>query len=369
MIRRATFAVLLLVALWGCASTAPVEGYPGVPDEILLMGADVSFLDQLEENGAVYKADGKPDDALAILRAHGCNAVRFRLWHTPAEGYCDLGRTVKMARRAREAGMSVLLDLHYSDTWADPGKQYKPRAWESLPFAELGDSVYVYTRDVVAAFRSANALPEIVQIGNEITPGFLWDDGRVAGSFNTPEQWGRFGELLKAAISGARDALEPEDEVQIMIHIDRGGDASAAKWFYDHLAAEDVEFEMIGISYYPWWHGSLDDLRETMTLLAESYKKPIVVVETAYPWTLSWFDDQHNIIGLEDQLHSGYPATVEGQKGFLRDLAKIVRDTPGGLGLYYWAPEWIAVEGVGSAWENLTIFDQNGEIHIGEVGK
>jgi arabinogalactan endo-1,4-beta-galactosidase len=365
MIGKGSLVVFLLLVFWGGAST--VESDPGESPKPILLGADVSFLDQLEENGAVYTTQGNPGEAMAILRAYGFNSVRLRLWHTPAEGYNDLARTVKMARRARSAGMSVMLDIHYSDTWADPGKQYKPGAWESLPFAELGDSVYAYTRDVLATLRSEGAPPEIVQIGNEITPGFLWDDGRVGGSFGTPQQWMQFGELLRAAISGVRDALEPGDHVQTMIHIDRGGDASAAQWFFDHLAEEKVEFDLIGLSYYPWWHGSLDDLRQTMSLLAEQYKKPIMVVETAYPWTLAWFDDTHNIVGLESQLHPGYPATMEGQRTFLDAVLKIVRDTPGdlGRGVFYWSPEWIAVEGVGSAWENVTLFDQRGEIHTG----
>jgi arabinogalactan endo-1,4-beta-galactosidase len=264
--------------------------------------------------------------------------------------------------------MTVLLDLHYSDTWADPGKQYKPGAWDGLPFAELGDSVYAYTRDVLATFRRDSALPDVVQIGNEITPGFLWDDGRVGGQFDTPEQWRQFGELLKSATSGVRDALTPGDHVEIMIHIDRGGDAQGAQWFFDRLASEEVSFDVVGLSYYPWWHGSLDDLRATMGLLAEKQGKPIMVVETAYPWTLSWFDDAHNLVGLESQLHPGFPATVEGQRAFLAQVIAIVGDTPGGLGrgVFYWAPEWIAVEGVDSAWENMTLFDEHGEMHIGD---
>ena len=149
-----------------------------------------------------------------------------------------------------------------------------------------------------------------------------------------------------------------------MIHIDRGGDVGGATWFFDRLAAQGVDFDVIGLSYYPWWHGTLDDVDATVDSLARRYGKDIIIVETAYPWTLDWHDDTHNLVGLPEQLLPGYPATVDGQRAFLADLIDIVAAAPGGRGrgLFYWAPECISVQGMGSPWENLALFDFNGDL-------
>jgi arabinogalactan endo-1,4-beta-galactosidase len=152
--------------------------------------------------------------------------------------------------------------------------------------------------------------------------------------------------------------------VEIMIHLDRGGDAEGAVRFLDRLLAQGVAFDLIGLSYYPWWHGTLDDLRHTLNTLAARYGKPLIVVETAYPWTLGWYDDTRNLVGLESQLHPGFPATVSGQGRFLAELVRVVRETRSGLGrgVYYWSPEAIPVSGAGSAMENLALFDPRGEL-------
>jgi arabinogalactan endo-1,4-beta-galactosidase len=357
--------VAILLPAW-MPGLAVGEGPAGTPEDKtpFLQGADLSFLDQLEDSGAVYKQDGVSADALVILRERGLNAVRLRLWHPPATRYNGLARTVHMAKRIRAAGLRFLLDIHYSDSWADPGKQTKPTAWQGLPFATLGDSVYSYTRQTLQTLRQEGVPPDMVQLGNEISQGFLWDEGLVGGARDTPLQWRQFAELLKAAVSGARDALGPKDNYEIMIHTDQGGDPPGAQWFFDGLLREEVRFDLIGLSFYPWWQGSLVDLEKTMALLAGRFHKPIVVVETAYPWTLSWFDDTNNIVGSSNQLHVGYAASPQGQYSFVRDLIRSVRSLPEGLGrgVFYWSPEWIAVPGVGSAWENMTLFDQHGEL-------
>ena len=148
-----------------------------------------------------------------------------------------------------------------------------------------------------------------------------------------------------------------------MIHIDRGGDVGAAIWFFDHLLAQGVDFDLIGLSYYPWWHGSLTDLDETLDTLAIRYGKGLMVVETAYPWTLGWFDDTHNPVGLPEHLLPGYPATPRGQNAFLRAVIDIVREVPDGLGrgVFWWGGEWISSPGFGSGFENVALFDQNGD--------
>jgi len=331
-----------------------------------IRGADVSFVDEIEQAGGTFRDvdGGKPEDVLAILRRSGVNAARLRLWNDPPGGFCNLERTVAMGRRIKTRGFRFLLDFHYSDGWADPAKQYKPKAWERLSFGKLCEAVYWYTFDVLRELSRNGAAPDEVQVGNEITPGFLWDDGRVDGAFDTDEQWRKFAELLGAGIRAVRDALP---SAQVMVHIDRGGDREGACRFFERLGRFDVEYDVIGLSYYPWWHGTLNDLRATLEALAAGFGKPLVVVETAYPWTLEAPPEHPLIVAEPSQLHAGYPASVEGQRRFLLDLAAVVADTPRGLGtgFYYWEPCWIPVKrewSVGHAnnWTNLTLFDFSG---------
>lgn len=331
-----------------------------------ILGADVSFIQQLEQNGAVYKKDGEAEDILLLLKAKGINTIRLRLWHTPDEGLNGLPATLELAQRIKAAGLGLLLDFHYSDAWADPGKQTKPAVWQGLTFGVLQDSLYNYTHQVMAALVAQGTPPQVVQVGNEIIQGMLWDEGRVGGSFNGAGQWANLASLLNTAIDAVHDAA-PQDSVEIMIHIDRGGDLAGATWFFDNLSSQTIDFDLIGLSYYPWWHGSMAAMEQTINTVAERYNKPVVLVETAYPWTLGWFDNTNNLVGLPEHLLPGYDASPEGQYQFLRDVIEKVRAVPGerGRGLAYWAPEYIAVAGVGSPWENVALFDDNGEALMG----
>jgi arabinogalactan endo-1,4-beta-galactosidase len=343
---------------------APRSVGQATPASGFIKGADISFLQEIENRGGVFTEDGTRKDVLKILTDHGVNSVRLRIWHTPPGDYCGLDSTLLMASRVKAAGLPFLLNFHYSDTWADPGKQAKPQAWVGLDSGSLKDSVYEYTRRVMTALKDQNTLPDMVQIGNEITCGMLWDDGRICGSFDTPGQWAKLGDLIAAAVDGVDAALLPADSTRIMIHIDRGGDVDGATRFFDNLVSQGIWFDVIGLSYYPWWHGTLTDLETTLSSLSCRYDRDIIVVETAYPWSLDWHDDVHNIVGLKEHLHKGYPATVGGQEAFLLDLMAVVARTPAsrGRGVFYWAPEYISVPGLGSAWENVTLFDLNGEI-------
>ncbi len=324
-------------------------------------GADISFVPQIENLGGGYYSNNVVTDPLQIFSQNGAGYIRLRLWHTPAGGYCGLDTTIKMAQRIKQKGLKFLLDFHYSDNWADPGKQTKPAAWTSLVYTSLKDSIYSYTKNVISAFKNANAAPDMVQIGNEITAGFLWPEGRVGGTYNTTQQWTQFTDLLKSARNGVMDA-SPGPVIPIMIHIDRGGDNSGSRWFYDKLISYSVPFDIIGLSFYPWWHGTLTALSANLNDLASRYGKDIIVAETAYPWTLSSYDNVGNIVGTSSQLHTGYPATVVGQYNFLYDLIQIIKNVPNnkGKGIFYWAPEYISVQPIGSPWENLATFDFTG---------
>jgi len=328
-----------------------------------IKGADISFVPIIEDLGGEYTVGGTQTDPIEIFTQNGVDYFRLRLWHTPTDGYCGLQKTILMAARIKQNGSKFLLDIHYSDTWADPAHQTKPLAWQSLAFANLIDSIYAYTLNVVQTFSNANLLPDMIQIGNEITVGFLWPEGRVGGTYNTTTQWQQFTTLLKAARNAIVDAV-PGTTIPIMLHIDRGGDNAGARWFFDKMNSYQVNYDYIGLSFYPWWHGTLTQLTQNLNDLATRYGKNLIVVETAYPWTLQAFDNVTNIVGSTSQLHSGYSATVDGQFNFLFDIIQIIKNVPSnkGKGLFYWAPEYISVQPIGSPWENLTLFNFQGEV-------
>jgi arabinogalactan endo-1,4-beta-galactosidase len=329
-----------------------------------VLGADLSHAPRLLSLGAEYRVDGTPADPLDIFADHGFGLVRLRLWHTPAEPWHGLSATVAYAAEARAAGHELMLDLHYSDTWADPGHQTKPAAWEGLSFPSLVDSVYAYTNAVIRRFRDEDALPDYVQIGNEISGGLLWNDGRVGGAWDTPQQWAQLGELLDAGVAAVRDSLPEEQWPEIVIHVDNGCSIGLCRWFFDGLDGEGVDFDVVGVSYYTWWHGHMADLRGNLHDLATRYSKPVMVVETSYAWTLEGYDDTGNFVDSVDDLHPGFDATPEGQLAFLRELLAVVEGVPEGLGagVVYWEPAYLAVPGgPANPHENLTLFDFDGD--------
>lgn len=325
--------------------------------EIQIRGADLSFSPQIEDYGGIFYSNGISKDVLDIFRENGANYIRLRLWHTPADGYCGLEKTIEFAKRAKAKGYKFLLDIHYSDSWADPGQQNKPAAWSNLEFNNLLDSVYSYTKRVISAFRAHDVTPDMVQPGNEITNGMLWPEGKN----NSSAGWNRLGSILRNAVSGIMDGAGGIP-VKIMLHIDSGADNSKSVWWLDNIINQGIGFDVIGLSYYPWWHGALDGLNYNLNDLAVRYGREIIIVETAYPWTLSWSDNFHNSVGSPSQLLSGYPATVQGQLDFMNTLKNTIRSSAGSKvsGFFYWAPDWISLNNAGSGWENLTFFDFNG---------
>jgi arabinogalactan endo-1,4-beta-galactosidase len=330
----------------------------------LIRGADVSTLRALETAGKSFSDAAGTRPAERILADHGMNLVRLRLWVDPPNGFNDLADVAAMARRIKQAHMQFLLDLHYSDFWADPGHQDTPAAWQGQDLATLAVTVHDYTRSVVATLMRQGTPPQIIQIGNEVTAGMLWPQGQLY--VGNDQRWVEFTTLLKAGIAGAREGAPRSQRPAIMLHIDRGGDQGGAQWFYDHMRDYNVDFDQIGLSYYPYWHGSLSDLRRNLDNLAARYAKPIVVVETAYAWTFDDHDNYPNIVGPSFNLPPEYPATPEGQALFIRDLLSVVARTPGklGHGVVYWEPAWIPgvgwKPGEGNAWDNQTLFDAQG---------
>jgi len=349
----------LIIFLIGCGNNSTA------PQRVLSFysGGDISTLLKMEKFGAVYRENGVAGDALQIFKNHGMNTIRLRLFHTPNDSgpVCNsLDYTLEFARRIKEKQMQWMLDFHYSDTWADPGKQFIPAAWENLSYEMMQDSVYAYTRKVITLLKKQNTLPEMVQIGNEISNGMLWDVGRVGGKFDSPVQWQKFSGFVRAGIRGVRESLDPGEKVKILIHFDEGSKKGRNQWFFDHLFAEGIDCDIICVSYYPMFHGSMDSLRENLAFLSTTYQKDIFVVETGYPWAV------HPKWPL-DSLRYKYPGTPEGQTQFLTDLKKIIKEVPGnrGKGMFYWAPEWIMVKSGGErmtapTFARMALFDYEG---------
>jgi arabinogalactan endo-1,4-beta-galactosidase len=329
-------------------------------------GADLSFLLQEEAAGNTFSDHGVVRPADRILAEHGANLVRLRVWVHPPAGYSDEAAALTLARRAHRLGQQILLDLHYSDFWADPGHQPTPAAWQGQDLPTLAGTVRDYTRTVVADFARQGTPVDLVQIGNEVTAGMLWPLGQIYQADG--QHWAEFATLLKAGIAGAREGNPRRHRLQVMVHIDRGGDNGGSTWFYDHIAAQGVRFDVIGLSYYPFWHGSLAALTQNLNDLATRYGKDIVVAETAYPWTLGDGDQLANFITGTDQLPDGdrFPATPSGQAGYFEALRQILRAVPGGHGAGFvdWEAEWIPgvgwEPGAGNPNDNLTMFDWQG---------
>jgi arabinogalactan endo-1,4-beta-galactosidase len=292
------------------------------------VGADVSFLGQAEQRGVVFKDGDQTQPGLQILKAHGYNWIRLRLFHTPTDLPNSLPYTIALAKQAKSFGFKFLLDYHYADDWADPGKQPLPKAWQGKSHPELVTAVFEYTRDTIAAFRDAGVLPDMVQTGNEITNGMMWPDGKL------PANWDKFAELVYAGINGIDAGRGNGPRPKIMIHIDRGGDARGTKAFLDRLNSYEISYDIIGQSYYPWWHGSLNDLRKNLQFMAAEYQKDIIVVETAYNWKPGNYVNRP----------APFPESPEGQRDFLDQLNRVVQETPNsrGKGIFWWEP---AVEG------------------------
>jgi arabinogalactan endo-1,4-beta-galactosidase len=330
-IAKARFLSVVLVTSWMPTGAVAAE---------YAIGADLSFLKQAEDQGMVFKENGQAKPGLQIFKDHGYNWIRLRLFHRPNRLPNNLEYTINSAKGARGLGFKFLLDYHYSDSWADPGKQTIPEAWKGKTHQQLVEAVYEYTRETITAFRDAGVLPDMVQIGNEITPGMLWPDGKLPGN------WQNFAELLKAGSRGVEAGTGTNSHPRIMIHIDKGGDKRATKYFFDHIKQYDVPFDVIGQSYYPWWHGSLLDLRENLNFMALEYHKDIILVEVAYCWRPTEYK----------QRRGPFPETPEGQRAFLEEVNRLVLNAPDGrgIGVFWWEPA------VGGGLRNRGYFDDDG---------
>jgi len=283
-------------------------------------GADIGWLPQMEASGfKFYNADGKEEDCFKILKDHGINTIRLRTWVNPndskSSGHCSKEETVAMAVRAQKWGMRVMIDFHYSDSWADPGKQKKPKAWEGHDFPTLLQDVYNYTFDVMTALKKAGVQPEWVQVGNETAGGMIYPEGRTSN-------WGQLAQLINKGYDAIK-AVSPKTKV--ILHVDQGNNNARFRTWFDNATSHHAKFDVIGFSYYPYWLNgkpdytlSINDLGNNLKDMAARYNKEVMVVEVG---------------GESVKAQNTYDMLVAVQQ-----KVKEVPDNKG-LGVVYWEPE------------------------------
>jgi len=250
-----------------------------VPEKVTdkILGADISFLPQMESRGIKFSDNGVPGDPIEIMKAHGFNYIRLRIFNEPAnpkgyspkQGFCDLAHTMAMAKRIKAAGMKFLLDFHYSDYWADPQQQNKPAAWVGEDFTALKKSLYDYTVNVMQQLKAQGTAPDMVQVGNEINHGMVWPDGAI----------NNLDSLAQLIYQGVKAVKTVSPTTTVMLHIALGGQNAEARFFLDNMKKRNVPFDVIGLSYYPKWHGTPADLKNNMADLAKRYPQQVMVAE------------------------------------------------------------------------------------------
>ena len=349
-------------------------------------GMDLSTLLELERCGAKYYDNGEERDLLAIMKRYDVDTIRIRLWNDPwsetgesyGAGENDLKTSLEIAKRVTAAGFGVLLNFHYSDFWADPGKQIKPKAWADYGVKELEQAVYDYTLESMQTFLDAGVNITMVQVGNELSNGLLWPEGKVPNYDN-------IATFVNAGIRAVRKA---DAAIPVMIHLDNGGNNALYREWFDNFTKRGEDFEIIGLSYYPFWHGSLQMLNDNMNDIAERYGKDLVIAEVSMGYTM---EDYKNYEKLSDEERKGYatrpalvekieyPMTKQGQYDFMEDFLNRISHIKGGKGkgFFYWEPAWIPVPGSGWAtpaslkymndpgpcgneWANQALFDYDG---------
>ena len=334
---------------------------------VFYYGADLSYVNEMEDCGAVYKDSNENfKDPYKIFAEAGTNLVRIRLWHNPTwTNYSNLNDVKKSIQRAKSEGMKVLLDFHYSDTWADPSNQEIPSAWltQINNIGPLGDLLYNYTYNTLNDLANTNLLPDIVQIGNEINAMILQN-----GELKWPIDWVRNSLLINKGIKAVRDINSLKNkQIEIMLHIAQP--ENGLWWFEQASAAGVIDYDWIGLSYYPMWSEyDLNSIGTPIKTLIETYNKKLMIVETGYPFTLNNADSANNIFN-ENALITGYPASEQGQLNYLNDLKTKIHQS-GGKGIVYWEPAWVSTGcstlwATGSHWDNATLFNHNNKSNLG----
>lgn len=310
------------------------------------MGADLSYATQMTDKGVVYKDSGKTKDIFTLFKDHGCNTVRLKLWHTPSaytstwggndQSYNDLPKVEALIKKAKDLGMAVSLDIHYSDTWADPQRQEIPAAWKGLSLEVMKDSVYQYTMFVLNRLKTKNLVPEMIQVGNENNNGMLWPTGKISNDNYTD-----FGKFLNAGIKAVRDfSATSTIKPKIILHVAQL--QHSEPWMVGITKAGVTDFDIIGLSHYADWStmNKISDVTNVVKKLKDIYKKEVMLVEIGY-----WFNNKEaNGYPIKQTPVEGYPFTQEGQFQYLKDVTQAVIDG-GGSGVQYWAPDYVSASG------------------------
>ncbi|GAA1831991.1 glycosyl hydrolase 53 family protein [Luedemannella flava] len=360
MIRsRAVAAALTTVAVIAATLTAPGTAHAAT---LSMLGADVSSLQRsLDLGQTYYNASGTAQNPYDILKSRGVNYARLRVWNNPASGYNNKAKVLTQAAAIKAKGLKLMIDFHYSDTWADPGKQFKPAAWSSHNISQLQTDVYNYTLDVCNSLKAQGTTPDSVQIGNEINVGMLWNEGKVVNNDFT-----NLSLLLKQGYNAVKAC---NGSTQVIIHTANANSMANARWFYDGIKAKGVNWDITALSYYCMWHGDLTNLYNVIADVKARYGKSVILAETAYPFTLSNADSQANSVNTTC---SGYAATWAGQGTNFTHVQNTARNA-GAIGVFYWEPTWVAragngwdpanINGTGNEWDNMAIFNWTGQLN------
>lgn len=297
-------------------------------------GLDVSFVKQKEDNGEKFKdTEGSVKPCLQIFKEHGCNWGRIMICNEPTTNHLpqNLQYVIAAGQALKSYGYKFLLDYMFSNGWSNPMVQPIPSAWKDLSHPDRVMAVYQYIFETLSALKNAGAMPDMVQVGNEIGNGFLWPDGRIRYDSAELSKWINFTDYLSVSIKAIREAAGKENKVKIMLHVDHGGDIPMTKNFCDNIRKYKIDYDVLGLSFYPWSHGTLLDLRDNLQFAATEYGKEIIVVETGYYWTVSRYFKNTG---------SPFPETPDGQRQWLEAINDIVLDTPDGLGrgVFWWEP-------------------------------
>ena len=367
------FAMILVAFMFSCTSRTDesivysADVSDGNKNSIFYYGADLSYVNEMEDCGAIYKdAESKVKDVYQIFSDEGANIVRLRLWHNPDwTNYSNLADVKKAIRRAKNQNLKVLLDFHYSDTWADPGKQEIPAAWVSSinDTAKLSQLLYQYTYDTLKELDQEGLTPDIVQVGNEINAMMLQQ-----GKLVWPIDWTRNAAIINKGIQAVRNiSKETEKDIEVMLHIAQP--ENALSWFWSATQNGVTDFDWIGLSYYPQHSKyTLENIDKPLSSLINTHNKKLMIVETGYPFTLDNADAAANVLG-SDALVPGFPATQKGQLDFLSALTTKTKAADGS-GIIYWEPAWVSTNcktrwATGSHWDNATLFDADGKVNLG----
>lgn len=325
------------------------------------LGGDVSLYPSYENAKTVYRdSTGRRVDVPDYARRWGWNMVRVRLFVDPSnasaqakgEGVCqDLAYVVNLCRMAKRHHLGIMLDLHYSDTWADPGKQTVPRRWQGLEVFALRDSVYNYTTRVLMAMKRNHVEPQMIQVGNEITYGLLWPVGRV--NPQTDNNWAVLASLLNAGSKACRKVCP---KAKLIMHTEHAQDWPLTRDFYDRLDRYKVDYDVIGLSFYPMWHGTVAHLGQVVDSLADRYHRQVMIVETAAYYS----HNRDRWATGPDQYSEFYPISPEGQRQFAADLVDELNRHPSVSGLFWWFPEENESGGaVLDSWLNRGLFSND----------